>query len=372
MTTLPAVDPIPLPAPVWLFKILHVLTLALHFITVEMLLGGLAVALVLNLASRGRGPAADVRLNASAALARRLPIVMTYVINLGVPPLLFSQVLYGRALYTSSILMGLWWIGVIFLLIGCYWHIYRFTAKIEDGRRAWPMALISLALALLISRIYSTNMTLILHPEAWQKLYAASAVGAQLPAVDPALMPRWLFMLAGGLAAGGLWMIWLAGQPSIESGVRTYLSGIGGRLAAIALPVQLLLAYQVMRVQPEAIRQSLASDTWFRSAAAAWLVGAAFLCVLAAWCAAARPTSRLPGWFALCLGLLGMLGMAGGRDVLRDVTLLAHGFNVWDRTVAANWPVICAFLILFVGGLICVGWLVSVFLRAKPVTENPV
>ena len=34
------------------------------------------------------------------ALARRLTVVMTFVINLGVPPLLFAQVLYGRALYT--------------------------------------------------------------------------------------------------------------------------------------------------------------------------------------------------------------------------------------------------------------------------------
>jgi hypothetical protein len=372
MTTFPAVDPIPLPAPVWLFKILHVLTMALHFITVEMLLGGLAAALILNLASRGRGPAAGARLNASAALARRLPIVMTYVINLGVPPLLFAQVLYGRALYTSSVLIGIWWIAVIFLLIGCYWHIYRFTAKIEEGRRAWPMALISLGLALLISRIYSTNMTLMLHPEAWQQLYAASALGAQLPAVDPALMPRWLFMLVGGLAAGGLWMIWLAGQKSIEPEVRAYLSATGGRMAVVTLPVQLFLAYQVLGAQPESIRQSLTSDIWFRSAALAWLAGAALLTLVAAWCAAARPTSRLPGLLALVLGLVGMLGMATCRDVLRDVTLLSHGFNVWDRHVAANWPVISVFLLSFVAGLVCVGWLIAVFLRAKPIVEKPV
>ena len=44
------------------------------------------------------------------ALARRLTVVMTFVINLAVPPLLFAQVLYGRALYTSSVLIGLYWI----------------------------------------------------------------------------------------------------------------------------------------------------------------------------------------------------------------------------------------------------------------------
>jgi hypothetical protein len=371
MTTFPAVDPIPLPAPVWLFKLLHILTLALHFVSVEMLLGGLAAALVLNLASRGRGPAAALRLNASAALARRLPVVMTYVINLGVPPLLFAQVLYGRALYTGSILIGIWWIAVIFLLIGCYWHIYRFTAKLQEGRWAWPMALISLALALLISRIYSTNMTLMLHPEAWQRLYAASAIGAQLPAVDPALLPRWLFMLTGGLAVGGLWMIWLAGRNSIEPEIRTYLSATGGRMAVVTLPVQILIAFQVISAQPGVIRQSLTSDVYFRSAALVWLAGAGLLGLLAAWCAVTRPTSRLAGWMALGVGLVAMLGMASCRDVFRDATLLSHGFNVWDRAVAANWPVISCFLICFVAGLVCMAWLISVSLRAKPVTERP-
>ena len=371
MTAFPALDPIPLPAPVWLFKVLHVLTLGLHFVAVEMLLGGLAIALVLNLASRG-GSAAGLRLGASAGLGRRLPNVMTYVINLGVPPLLFAQVLYGRALYTSSILIGVWWIGVIALLMGTYWHIYRFTAKLEAGRRAWPMALISLGLALLISRIYSTNMTLMLHPEAWQGLYAASAIGAQLPAVDPALMVRWLFMLAGGLAAAGLWMIWLAGLKSIDGKVRVYLSGMGGRIAVVALLAQIFLAFQVLGVQPGAIRQSLAGDILFRSAAPVWLAGVGLLVLLAAWAAAARPTSRLPGWLALVVGVVAMLGMAACRDVLRDVTLLANGFNVWDRPVAANWPVICVFVASFVAGLVCLAWLISVFRRAEPVVEKPV
>ena len=45
----PAVDPIPLPAPIWLLKLLHVVTMALHFVAVEMLLGGLLIAVLLSL-----------------------------------------------------------------------------------------------------------------------------------------------------------------------------------------------------------------------------------------------------------------------------------------------------------------------------------
>ena len=96
-----------MPAPIWLFKLLHIVTLALHFVAVEMLLGGLLLA-VLSASS-----AARPSLVAARALARRLTVVMTYVINLGVPPLLFAQVLYGRALYTSSVLIGVYWISII-------------------------------------------------------------------------------------------------------------------------------------------------------------------------------------------------------------------------------------------------------------------
>jgi hypothetical protein len=49
-----------------------------------------------------------------------------------------------------------------------------------------------------IAMIYSTTMTLMLRPEVWQQMYAASARGHTSPS-DPTLMPRWLFMLTGGL-----------------------------------------------------------------------------------------------------------------------------------------------------------------------------
>ena len=68
MNPYPAVDPIPLPAPVWLLKLLHVVTLSLHFVAVEMLLGGLLLAILLSLFRKsahshgdrkGAGAAAD-------------------------------------------------------------------------------------------------------------------------------------------------------------------------------------------------------------------------------------------------------------------------------------------------------------------------
>lgn len=372
MNAFPVVDPIPLPAPVWLFKVLHVLTLALHFISVEMLLGALLVAVWLNFrsASRRGDVASSLRLNAAAVIARRLPIVMTYVINLGVPPLLFAQVLYGRALYTSSVLIGLYWIAVVFLLMACYWLLYRFAAGAEAGRPAWWLGALAYLLAAVIARIYSTNMTLMLRPEVWQAMYSTAAAGTHLPPYDPTLVPRWLFMLTGGFWVAGLWMLWLAGRRTIEEPVRRYLAANGGRLAAVMVLAQVALALVVFFAQPAAVRSGLAGNLVYQVAGVLWLATVAVVFLFGAWAALKKPNSRAVGYVSMVLALVAMLAMTVYRDGLRDQTLLSHGYDVWDRVVVTNWSVVGIFLVVLVAGLAGVAWLVSVMMRAKPVVEK--
>jgi len=372
MNLFPAIDPIPLPAPVWLFKGLHILTLSLHFIAVEMLLGGLLVAVWLNFrgASRRHEPAGLLRLNASAAIARRLPIVMTYVINLGVPPLLFAQVLYGRALYTSSVLIGVYWISVVFLLMACYWLLYRFAAGTETGRAVWWRGLLAWVLAGAIARILSTNMTLMLRPEVWQDMYAASASGIHLPTGDPTLLPRWLFMLAGGFWVAGLWMVWLASRKAFDPPVKSYLAATGGRLAAVMIAVQAALGLWVFQAQPAAVKTALGGNALYSAAGFAWLAAAVAVLGFAAWAAVKKPAARGAGYVALLLTFMVMLAMTTYRDGIRDLTLLGKGFDVWQQDWVANWSVLILFFVAFVAGLGAVAWLIWVMRRAKPVSEN--
>ena len=372
MNLFPAVDPIPLPAPVWLFKALHNLTMALHFTAVEMMLGGILVAAWLNFlgCANRKNQAGSRQLSAAFSMARRLPVVMTFVINLGVPPLLFAQVLYGRALYTSSVLIGLWWISVIVLLTLCYWLLYRFAARAEIGKAAWPFGLTAWVLAEIIARIYSSNMTLMLRPGVWREMYSKSALGAGLPMDDPTITPRWLFMLAGGLVATGLWMIWLAARKQIEPAVRNYLSATGGRLAAAAVLAQIALAFFVFKAQPEAVKAGLAANLFYKVAGTGWLAVAAIIFLVGAWSAFAKPATALAGWIAASVGFLGIACMALYRDGIRDLTLGLSNYNVWDRAVVTNWSVVGLFLVLFVIGLGVLGWLISVMLRAKTVSEK--
>jgi hypothetical protein len=370
MQLYPAVDPIPLPAPIWLIKLLHIVTLALHFVAVEMLLGGLLLAVLFSL-FRG----SPQSLVAARALARRMTVVMTYVINLGVPPLLFAQVLYGRALYTSSVLIGLYWISIIGILTLTYWLLYQFTARLEAGKSAWHIGLSAWVLAGFIARLLSTNMTLMLRPEVWRDMYAASAAGAYLPTGDPTLTPRWLLMLAGGFFIGGLWLIYLAGRSTFSPDEKTFIAGVGGKVAAGFGIVYLAAGFWAFSVQPEAVKIGLATHPlykWFGYAGYGWLVLVAVAILLAAFAGFAKASAGLAGilaWAAVLVAVLTEIMFTVYRDAVRDLTLLSKGYDVWDRAVATNWWVVGLFLVLFVAGLGVVGWLLSVVARAKKVME---
>jgi len=222
----------------------------------------------------------------------------------------------------------------------------------------------------MISRILATNMTLMLRPEVWPKLYAASGIGLHLPADDPTLLPRWLFMLAGGLVIAGLWMVSLAGRQSLESTVRRYLAGTGGRLALLMILVQAFFAYQVFRTQPETVRQGLTASWLYQAAGYTWLGFAAAVFVIGAWAAVRKPLSAAVGWTSLGVVVVGMGAMTIYRDGIRDLTLLGKGFDVWQRAVETNWSVVGLFLGVLVAGLVALAWLLSVMARAKPVSER--
>ena len=58
------------------------------------------------------------------------------------------------------------------------------------------------------------------------------------------------------------------------------------------------------------------------------------------------------------------------RDGIRDVTLRAAGFEVWDRQVVTNWSVVGLFLVLFVAALGAIGYLIRVVARARRIKET--
>lgn len=368
-TAFPGVDPIPLPAPVWLFKVLHDLTLTLHFGALFLFLGGLGLGILWN--ALGHRRHSLTLLAASGVMATRLPVIMTYVINFGVPPLLFAQVLYGRALYTSSILIGTYWIAVVFLLMLSYFLLYRMNGRAAAGRPWWHLGLLSLVTALAIARIYSTNMTLMLRPDAWAGLYQASATGHHLSSPDPTLDLRWLLMLTSSLGFGGLGCILYSLKSTLGADVRTFLARGGGLAAVIGLVLTAVCGVLAFRAQPSTVQYVLTHGALHQGAMLAWVAGLILgggtaLGVLA------RPAGVSRGTLgrALAAGLLGIGGHVVVRDGVRDQMLLSYGLDVWKRDVVTNWSVVGAFVGFLLAGVAVLVWLALVMKRARPLEER--
>jgi hypothetical protein len=270
--------------------------------------------------------------------------------------------------------MGLYWISIIGILTLTYWLLYQFTGRLEAGKSAWLTGLSAWLLAGFIARLLSSNMTLMLRPEVWHDMYAASAMGAYLPTGDPTLEPRWLLMMAGGFFIGGLWMVYLAGRSTFSAEEKKFLAGLGGKLAAVAGLVYLAAGFWAAGVQPQAVKEGLggASAIYYRICGFAgygWVALVAVAILAAAAIGLARLSSGLLSWAAVLLAVLIEIAFTIYRDGVRDLTLLSKGYDVWDRVVVTNWSVVGIFLVLFVGGLGVIGWLISVVAGAKKVME---
>jgi hypothetical protein len=183
----------------WL-KTMLMIVFPLHLLFMNAMLGSTVIAIYARL----KGDEAS--LSIARGLAGIIPFLVAFTVNLGVAALLFTQALFGRFFYTSSILMAAFWLAVIPLLLTAYCLLYlhdiRFAAL---GKRAAPVAGTALLLILSIAFIYTNNMTLMLAPGEWRRYFGNSS-GALLNLTDPTLIPRYLHFIIGGTAIGGLFV----------------------------------------------------------------------------------------------------------------------------------------------------------------------
>ncbi len=182
-----------IPVPWGWFKVLLILTFVLHLILMNLMLGGGLLAFF-RLLRGGNSPRE----------AHSLPTLIALTINLGVPPLLFLQVLYGHLFYTSSVLMAVWWISVIPVLIAAYYAAYGFVRQLDRGSGWLKLWLGASSLFLLaIGFMLTNNMTLMLRPERWTP-HLTDAGGGLLNLTEPTLFPRYLHFVTASIAVAAL------------------------------------------------------------------------------------------------------------------------------------------------------------------------
>lgn len=352
----PQIDPIAVPAPIWLIKFLLTFTFILHLLAMNFVLGGGVIAAVSEI--KGRKSGLQHHFYLSRGLSKSLPIAMAFTINLGVPPLLFLQVLYGHFFYTSSIIMAWPWLSVIALVIIAYFGYYLYNFRFEKltGARFWTVGGAALLLTV-VAFLYTNNMTLMLTPETWKEVYVGSAGGAFLNLGELMLMPRFLHFFIAVLAVGGLIVI-LYGmakqktEPEFASWamkhgtwwflIPTITQFVIGIIFLITLPRDIMLLL---------MGGSITGTVFFLIA----IMGAiASVMIFLMSLQREEPKPLLYPGFAVVL--LTIISMVIVRDVVRS-GYIADYFALDQLQVDPQTGIILLFFLLFISGLGLVGWM---------------
>ncbi|RMF74629.1 MAG: hypothetical protein D6738_05860 [Acidobacteria bacterium] len=353
-------DPLPLPAPGWLLWSLLMLTFFLHMLAMNWVLGGSIIGAVTRV-SRRTSPEADVLVG---LLTRSMPSAVAATITLGVAPLLFVQVLYGRLLFTSSILMGWFWLSVIPLLIIAYYAVYALSFRGDRlGGLEAPLSWLAALCFMAIGFLYSNNMTLMLRPDSFVSRYLADGRGFHLNLDDPTLVPRYLHMLLGALATSGMAIALIGAlRRSLDARAARYLMRCGSLWFVIPTAINVLFGLWWLIALPRETMLRFMGGSAVASGALAIGLLAALSALLMMAMALGREDPRgliRGGAWSLGLTLVAMVLM---RDQVRQGALEAAGFEP-SPWVEPQWGPIVLFVVLLVAALAAVAWMVRAIAR---------
>lgn len=244
--------PLSLPIPVewgW-FYLFQVLTFIAHILVMNIMLGASIIALTHHLRARKDTEAL------TKSISVKLPFTIAFAVNFGVAPLLFMQVLYGQFLYTSSVLMAVYWLAAVGLVILAYGsaYAYNFTYPTAAGLRTFFIAITTICL-LAVAFIFTNNMTLMLSPQTWAG-YFDNPHGTMLNLNDPTLIPRFLHIVASSTALGGLALALLYRRRTKDPQAQRWIRH-GVNWYAFSTVVQMALGLWFLTALPERVSSLL-------------------------------------------------------------------------------------------------------------------
>ena len=333
---------LPIPVEWGWFYLFQVLTFIVHTLVMNVMLGASIIALVHHL----RGKAETETLTKS--ISTKLPFTIAFAVNFGVAPLLFMQILYGQFLYTSSVLMAVYWLGVVGLVIAAYGsaYIYDFRYASLGGLRTVFIAVTTLCL-LFTAFIFTNNMTLMLSPASWTT-YFENPWGTLLNLSDPTVLPRYLHIVASSTALGGLALALfyrrtIKSDPGAQRWVRH-----GVNWYAFSTMVQMALGLWFLSALPEPVKHLLLGGSLLHTLIFAVSASLGIFSISNA--------LRYNVGTTVVLSLTTITLMILLRDMVRDAYLAPY-FQVNDRVVTGEYLPLVLFVLTLAAGLCVVAWM---------------
>lgn len=355
-----------LPAPWSLMALLLYLTFLLHLVLMNTVVGVAVITLLakLGVVSGFAREAGDVAAHGEHTPDLLLPKGVAFVVNLGIPPFLFMQCIYGQYIYASSVLMGMWWLSVMLVVMLAYYGLYinMYRHGLSPAARTTALG-ISALLLLWNAFLFVNNMTLLQNPAEWTA-YAHNAAGTLLNLGDPQVPPRYLHVVLSCLAVGGLA---LALPPAVA--LRRLAREGGDPTCAIPLlenkkralrwffyatAAQFPVGVWFFMALPKAQRALFMGGDALATALFALSLILTAACLIAAW--------RERAWRAVWGALLVIAMMAGMRTLLRS-SMLEPYYAPQMREL--DFGPLALFLGALGLSLAALVWLARVYLRHK-------
>lgn len=338
-----------IPAPWGFFELLLILTFFAHLVFMNAMLGSAMIALVREMRTPATTPPP------CQDIAGTLPYTIAFAVNFGVAPLLFLQVLYGHFIYTSSILMGAYWLSVIGLLILAYYsaYLYKMAAGLPQAIRKRTLAT-SLLLLLAIAFLFVNNMTLMQRPQAWG-VYFHRPDGTFLNLAEPTLLARYLHFVVASAATGGLFLAILAffQQKDGIPGAPKRLSA-GMKWFTYATVVEIGTGIPFLFSLPKGVYQMFVGGSPLHTCLFVAALVAAFFSLYYGNKERVWPTT-----IAMATTVLGMVLV---RDLARQAYLSPY-FHPADLQVVPQWSPMLLFLAILVAGVAIVIYMLKLAAR---------
>jgi hypothetical protein len=360
------------PAPMWFVEFFKVLGFTLHSIPMNLWYAGLIIAVAL-LAFGGE----QARRFGSRFL-RQMPIIIAFGVNLGVVPLLFTQLAYYKFFYPATILMAWFWLGIIFLLIPAYYGVYAYAWGLKNGSypanwrqsAGWAAAVFFIV----IGFIFANGMSLMDRVDRWIALWnnhqtGGAALGTALNLGDPSLWPRWLMMFGLAQTTTAVWVLadlafFYKKAPeeykawAWKFAKKLYTHGMAWTVIAGSC--------YVFGTWSEELRLTMfRGPLVFLTALTAVATGLPWLLIVTE----KRCVAKLPLTIAIVLAQVGVMALnAVSRQIVQNLNINGsvkaatgsefHILQNLDQTSVTQYGPLIMFLVVFILGLIVLGWMI--------------
>lgn len=333
-------DPMAMPAPPAIMMFLLGLTFVAHISLLGLLFA--------SLWARAGAEWGANRIYDSLRVHRAGVVGFSMTITMGVPPLLFVQILYDKFFYSSSISIGFPWLAIVgYLLVGFYalywtqWSWMRNNGPSLSGKIFW---LVTVLCIVAIGFTYSWNHLKSISETPWN-----NRVSHMLA------MHRLSGYFGAALIASGAWGAWFGSNWRTDKRIP---KGAGW---AAALGGAGLLAW--------ALTSDYATAGAFGLDRPFILLGAA-IAILAGILAVVTSKMSIARWLITAAAPVGTLGLLMQREAFRLEAMRPY-YDPFSLPTRTQWATVVMFVIALLAGLGVLIWLLLLIRRA-PRPAQPV